>query len=191
MGKGGGMSARTLVNGLLSVVFVTASVSGVLLLAHATGSSSPDRAAADRVADDSASSVARAASAFDDGGARSTERRILARWDRQRAAAYADGDVAALRALYTRGSRTGAGDASILRDYVDRGLRVQHLRMQVLAFRVLRRAPSRLVLSVTDRLVGAEAVRGNERTRLPTDRADRRRITMVREHGRWVVDEVD
>lgn len=191
LGKGGGMSPRALLTGLLSVVFVTASVSGVLLLAHATEPTrGSDAAVARRVADDSAAAAAQAASAFGVGSARSAALRILSRWDHRRSTAYADGDVAALRRLYAPGSHAGRADVAILADYVGRGLRVEGLRMQVLAFRVVRRTPSRMVLAVTDRLVGARAVRGTRHVGLPTDRADRRRITMVRRDGRWVVSEV-
>lgn len=191
MGKGGDMSTRTLVTGFLSAVFVTASVLGVLLLAHRTApSANADVTVVDEIVAKSSSSAALAASAFGVGEARSSARRILAAWDRKRAAAYSGGDAASLRSLYAQGSRSGAADVALLEDYLDRGLHVEHLRMQMLSFRVESRTSKRLVVDVTDRLEGAVAVQGEQRTTLPKDRADQRRITLVRRSGSWLVSEV-
>lgn len=116
---------------------------------------------------------------------------ILADWDRRRASAWAEGDVAALRGLYVDGSRTGAADAALLRHYLRRGLTVEGLRTQVLALRVVGRSSSRLVLVVTDRVVGGRAVGRGASTpiALPADRASTRRVVVVREGGRWLVAE--
>jgi hypothetical protein len=114
---------------------------------------------------------------------------ILAGWDRRRAAAWGAGDVEALEGLYADGSRTGAADARLLRHYRDRGLTVRGMATQVLALDVVDRTPSRLVLVVTDRVVGAEAVGGASPVALPADRASTRRIVLVREDGAWLVAE--
>ena len=112
---------------------------------------------------------------------------ILAGWDERRAAAWADGDAVALATLYAAGSRTGAADVRLLRHYRARGLTVTGLTTQVLALDVVDRAPSRLVLVVTDRVVGGRAVGRGTPIALPADRASTRRIVLTREDGRWVV----
>lgn len=106
---------------------------------------------------------------------------ILAAWDERRAAAWAEGDPDALRTLYAAGSRTGAADVRLLRHYLRRGLRVEGLRTQVLALEVVGRASGRLVLVVTDRVVGGRAVGGAVPVALPADRASTRRIVLVRQ----------
>lgn len=112
---------------------------------------------------------------------------VLAEWDERRAAAWARGDAAALSDLYAPGSRSGAADVRLLRAYAERGLRVEGLTTQVLALRVLERSPRRLVLVVTDRVVGGSAVGGAAPVTLPADRASTRRVVLVRQRGRWVV----
>lgn len=114
---------------------------------------------------------------------------ILAAWDRSRSEAWADGDLAALRSLYADGSRAGAADVRLLRHYRERGLTVDGLATQVLALDVVERTPSRLVLVVTDRVVGGRAVGGASPVALPADRASTRRIVLVREGEHWVVAE--
>ncbi|MBD8869869.1 hypothetical protein IE331_09555 [Nocardioides sp. MJB4] len=113
----------------------------------------------------------------------------LAAWDLRRAAAYAEGDPAALRALYLPGSRTGARDLAVLRRWSRRGLRVTGMRTQVLSGLVLRRGRDRVVVRVTERLVGATAVGTAVRLRLPRDRPSRRTVTLVRRAGEWLVRE--
>ncbi|RYP84324.1 hypothetical protein EKO23_15910 [Nocardioides guangzhouensis] len=116
------------------------------------------------------------------------EASVLAGWDRRRAAAYSRGDVPALRSLYLPGSGAGEADVAVLRAWLRRGLRVEGLRTQVLDRRVVARGPGRMVLRVTDRMVGAVAVRaGGVRARLPADRPGERTVTLVRHEGRWVV----
>lgn len=119
--------------------------------------------------------------------------RVLAAWDERRAAAWAEGDTEALRSLYVDGSRAGAGDVLLLEDYLRRGLTVEGLRTQVLALDVVGQSPRRLVLLVTDRVVGGHAVGGASPVALPAARASTRRIVLVRpvqESGpEWLVAE--
>ena len=111
---------------------------------------------------------------------------VLRTWDRRRAAAYAVGSAEGLRALYVGGA--GSSDVRLLEGYRSRGWRVVGMRMQVLALAVTSRESSRLRLRVTDRLVGAVAIRAGERVRLPRDRASTRRLTLVRgRDGVWRV----
>lgn len=105
---------------------------------------------------------------------------VLHRWDRARADAYAAGDVMTLRSLYVEGSSAGTADARMLRSYLSRGLRVERMRMQVLAVRVLAQAPGRWRLLVTDRLDLAVAVGHGVRRPLPRDEASTRVVTLRR-----------
>ncbi|WP_416957980.1 hypothetical protein ACNKF0_09970 [Nocardioides sp. T5] len=115
---------------------------------------------------------------------------VLAAWDERRSAAWAEGDVAALKELYVDGSGAGAADVRLLRDYRRRGLRVEGLATQLLALRVTARSSERLELVVTDRVVGAEAVGAGEPVALPVARPSTRRVVLVREDGSWLVAEV-
>lgn len=115
---------------------------------------------------------------------------VLRSWDRARARAFAAGDVAALRRLYVPGSAAGTTDAGTLRAYLRRGLRVEGMRMQVLALDVLVGEPDRLRLVVTDRLAdGAVATGPGGAVPLPADRASTRTVELVRDgpHGAWQV----
>lgn len=113
--------------------------------------------------------------------------RILADWDERRAAAWAEGDAEALAGLYAGGSRTGKADVRLLRHYRERGLTVEGLTTQVLALEVVRRSPVRLVLVVTDRVIGGQVVGGASAVVLPADRASTRRVVLVREGEAWLV----
>ena len=112
---------------------------------------------------------------------------VLAAWDERRAAAWAAGDEDELARLYVDGSRTGAADVRLLRHYRSRGLRVVGLTTQVLALDVVERTSARLVLVVTDRVVGGRAVGGGSPVALPADRASTRRVVLARDDGRWLV----
>ena len=120
---------------------------------------------------------------------RAPERSVLERWDAARAAAWDSGSVRALRRLYVPGSEASRRDVGLLRRYADRGLRVAGLRTQVLSWSVVSSRPDRLVLRVTDRVVGGVAVRpgGATRARLPADRPTQRRLTLLRREGRWLM----
>lgn len=111
---------------------------------------------------------------------------VLREWDEARAAAYATGSVASLRELYAAGA--GASDVRLLRSYVRRGYRVEGMRMQLLAVRVLTERPGCWRLRVTDRLTGAQAVGYGERLALPRDRASTRTVRLERgRDDRWRV----
>ena len=113
---------------------------------------------------------------------------VLRDWDRARAAAWEDGDPAALRDLYARGSAAGRADVAMLRRWTDRGLRVEGMSMQVLAVELRLRTDRRLVLVVTDRLVGAVAVgAAGRRADLPRDGATRRRLEFRRAGADWLL----
>lgn len=114
---------------------------------------------------------------------------VLTDWDARRSAAWAAGDVDALAGLYTEGSRTGAADVRLLGHYRERGLTVVGLTTQLLAVTVVQRAPRRLVLDVTDRVVAGRAVGGSRPVSLPTDRASTRRVVLVRPGRTWLVAE--
>ncbi|HET7355921.1 MAG TPA: hypothetical protein VFJ09_04510 [Nocardioidaceae bacterium] len=113
---------------------------------------------------------------------------VLHAWDRRRAHAWATGDEQALADLYTAGSAAGRADVAMLRAYLNRGLRVTGLRMQVFAVRVLDHRPGLWRLRVTDRLARAVAVGAGGTVRLPRDGAATRVISLVRgRDGQWRV----
>ena len=115
---------------------------------------------------------------------------VLRHWDDRRARAFTSGSRAALTALYTRGSRTGAADLALLEGYRRRGLNVVGVSTQVLAAEVLPRSAGRIEMIVTDVLRDAVAVDGRgARWELPRDHATTRRVVLVRRGGRWLVDE--
>lgn len=109
---------------------------------------------------------------------------VLRGWDEARAAAYASGSVASLQDLYVGGA--GATDVRLLRSYLRRGYRVEGMRMQLIAVRVLAHGPGRWRLRVTDRLAGGEVVGYGARADLPRDRASTRTVRLARgDDGRW------
>lgn len=108
---------------------------------------------------------------------------LLRDWDLRRARAWAAGDPAALRGLYTAGSPAGRTDRSMLRRWRERGLRVEGLRMQLLRVRVRSRSADRVVLVVSDRLAGGVAVGDGVRRPLPRDAASTRTVTLRRAGG--------
>jgi hypothetical protein len=100
--------------------------------------------------------------------------------------------VHALRELYVPGSRTGRHDRAALTAYVDRGLRVTGLRMQLLAaeVEVARSGGDDLALVVTYRMTRAVARGGREPVVLPRDQATTWRVSLRRLVGEWRVAEV-
>ncbi|HZJ04041.1 MAG TPA: hypothetical protein VFD59_01045 [Nocardioidaceae bacterium] len=105
---------------------------------------------------------------------------IVRRWDRKRARAYARGDADALSGLYAFGSEVGTSDVALLRSYLHRGLRVEGLRMQLLAVEVLDHTSRRWRLRVTDRVHGGVAVGAGKRVMLPRDEATTHVVTLLR-----------
>ena len=114
-------------------------------------------------------------------------RDVLAGWDARRSAAWAEGDVAALRDLYVAGSHTGRADARMLAAYADRGLRVVGLATQVLALEVLDETAHELTVRVTDRIVGGVVTGDAGGTPLPRDRPTTRTLTLRLVEGTWLM----
>jgi hypothetical protein len=114
---------------------------------------------------------------------------VLRDWDRARSAAWAHGDVAALRRIYLPGSGAGAQDAEMLGRWVRRGLRVRGMTMQVLSVELRVRTERRIVLDVTDRLADAVAVPvgGGRSSALPRDALSTRRLAFVLTRTGWVL----
>ncbi|MCW2757699.1 MAG: hypothetical protein JWO46_1445 [Nocardioidaceae bacterium] len=112
----------------------------------------------------------------------------LREWDRRRARAWADGDPAALRALYVTGSSAGSADVRLLRRWASHGVRVQGLTEQVLSARVLELRPRRIRLVVTERLAAGSAGRpGTTGVRLPRGTTSTRDVVLRRTTGEWQV----
>ena len=111
----------------------------------------------------------------------------LRTWDERRAAAYAAGSVGELRNLYVAGSAVGAADVRLLRQYVERGLVIEGMQMQVLALDVLKETGSVLRVRVTDRLVGAAARGATGVLPLPQDSPSTRVVTLSAADGAWRV----
>ena len=78
----------------------------------------------------------------------------------------------------------------MLRAYVERGLHVTGLRMQVLAVEVREHGPRTWSLLVTDRLAQARAVGRGVRVALPRGRLSTRAVSLRRVAGEWRVVEV-
>jgi hypothetical protein len=78
-------------------------------------------------------------------------------------------------------SRAGRRDAALLRRYVERGLVVRDLRMQVLSLRVLRASADLLRLDVVDRVAGGDVAGA----RLPADAATRHVLELRLVEGAW------
>ncbi len=113
-------------------------------------------------------------------GATSRAREVLREWDRRRESAWSTADETALAALYLPGAVAGRRDVALLRRWSSRGARVDRLQPQVLALRVLREGPRRLVVRVTDRLGIVSATVAGEPVVLPRDGPSVRRIDLRR-----------
>lgn len=114
---------------------------------------------------------------------------VLRDWDRARSAAWARGDVAALRRIYLPRSKAGAHDVGMLSRWVERGLRVRRMTMQVLSVELRVRTERRIVLDVTDRLADAVAVvvGGGRSSALPRDGLTTRRLAFRLTRSGWVL----
>ena len=115
---------------------------------------------------------------------------VLREWDARRSRAWAAGDRAALADLYVVGSAAGRRDRRMLAAWTQRGLRVRGLRTQLLAVHVRREGPRRLVLRVSDRVVGGVATGRGRRLLLPRDSVTRHVVGLRLVSGEWRVDEV-
>ncbi|WP_127480823.1 hypothetical protein [Nocardioides pantholopis] len=165
--------------GLLAAIVTTA-------LAVGAGVLLPGLRDAERAAPAVSPASARAAAVADSGAERQA-RTVLATWDLRRADAWAHGDARALGRLYAAGSVAGRRDAAMLERWSARGLRVDGLATQLLDLAVVEQGPTRLVLDVTDRVGGGEAVGDGVRVDLPSDRPTRRRISLRVVAGEWRV----
>lgn len=116
---------------------------------------------------------------------------VVGEWDRLRAAAWAEGDVRALAALYTTASGAGDTDLQMLQRYVDRGLVVEGLTTQLLEVEQVRRSPDTLVVHVTDRVQGGTVVGEGVRQPLPRDLPTTRVVEFRLVERGWVVARVD
>lgn len=110
---------------------------------------------------------------------------LLHAWDERRAEAWSQADPAVLRDLYVAGSAAGRADVAMLRSWRARGLRVDHLELQLLAVQPLRRSPGRIVLDVTDRVAGGAAAPIG--LALPRDLASRHTVVLRLVAGEWRV----
>ena len=108
-------------------------------------------------------------------------------WDAQRSAAWSNADVEALDHLYAPGAAVGRKDAGMLDAYVERGLRVQGLKTQLLAVEQIRVDEEMMVLRVTDRLHAGTVVGPGVEQALPGDGVSTRRVTFRRFDGAWRV----
>lgn len=129
--------------------------------------------------------VTAASPALDRSAARAVD--VLEEWDRSRAAAYSSGDVAALRRLYVPGAAAGRYDVRVLREYAGRGLVVRDLVLQRSEVEVLSSSGRRLRVELLERLASATVVAADAEVSLPTDRPERRVVTLVRDGRQWRV----
>lgn len=167
--------SRRLVVGTVVLVLIGAGLAVWALLSHGRPAApAPVRVPAAVVAPEAESvGMARAVSSL----------AVLRDWDRARADAWAAGDADALRRLYVRGSGAGRADVAMLRRWSGRGVRVEGMTMQVLAVELRARTARRVVLVVTDRLVGARA--GG--VALPRDQATTRELVFRSVDGAWLL----
>jgi len=165
---------------VLGLLLPVAAAAGLLLRAPAN--LDPPDDTADAVSPDVVSPAA-APAAGTVAGPVARAAAVLRSWDEARAAAWARGSVRALRRLYAE--RAGASDVRLLESYLDRGLRVERMRTQVLALAVLAHRPGEWRLRVTDRLASGTAVRAGDRQRLPRDQATTRMLCLVSVDGAW------
>lgn len=113
---------------------------------------------------------------------------VLLQWEQARTTAYAEADVAGLRALYADRSTAGKADVRLLEDYRTRGIAVWQ-RSQVFEVRRLLAEGSRFTLRVTARTL--TAIGDGTRCRvLPTTLPTARDVGFVRTGDRWVVESV-
>ena len=165
------------VAGVIAVAVVALVTTGLLRSTQGDHRSSPARVPTPRIAPTVTLTEAVASLA------------VLRNWDRARSSAWARADVPALRRLYAPGSDAGAHDVAMLRRWVERGLRVRGMTMQVLSVDLRVRTERRIVLDVTDRLADALAVPagGGRAVALPRDGLTTRRLAFRATGGGWLL----
>lgn len=112
---------------------------------------------------------------------------VVRAWDARRARAWADGDPAALRDLYTVGAAVGRRDVAMLEAYAARGLVVEGLTTQLVAVEEVHVDEDTWVVEVADRVHAGTVVGKGVRRELPRDGVDRRRLTLRRDGETWRV----
>jgi hypothetical protein len=117
---------------------------------------------------------------------------VLDRLDASRAAAFAAGSPSALEEVYVPGSPASRRDESALRRLARSGLRVDGLRLDTVALRVLRESATTVRLQVTDVLAAHRLV--DRDGGVLQERAGRGEatwaVTLSRVDGRWRVYDV-
>lgn len=117
---------------------------------------------------------------------------VLDRLDASRAAAFAAGSPSALEEVYVPGSPANRRDESALRRLARSGLRVDGLRLDTVALRVLRESATTVRLQVTDVLAAHRLV--DRDGAVVQERAGRGEatwtVTLSRVDGRWRVYDV-
>lgn len=104
---------------------------------------------------------------------------VLARLDRQRAAAWRAGDPERLARVFAPGAPVLQRDRARLAEYVSRGFRVVGVRTSYATCRVVDRSSTKVTLDVVDQLTPALVVgAGQKRRRLPFDQPSSHRITL-------------
>lgn len=115
---------------------------------------------------------------------------VVRAWDAERSRAWAAGSLEELEELYAEGSRAGQRDVAMLRKYVDRGLVVEGLDVQLISVEEVRRGEESMVLDVTDRVHAGTVVGAGVDQSLPRDGADTRRLVFRLVEGEWLVERV-
>lgn len=104
---------------------------------------------------------------------------VLARLDRQRAAAWRAGDPERLAQVFAPGTPVLQRDRARLAEYVARGFRVVGVRTSYTTCRVVARTSTKVTLDVVDQLTPALVVgAGQTRRWLPFDQPSSHRITL-------------
>ena len=111
---------------------------------------------------------------------------LLGGLDVVRTEAFVTGEVARLRDVYVD-ERAARADASVLRSYRERGLRLDGMVLVRESCRVTKRSRHRVILDVVDHL-GPTQVHGDDGRRdLPRDRPTRRTVVLERVGDVWRV----
>lgn len=116
---------------------------------------------------------------------------VLQLLDRVRAKAWRQVSPTLLRRVYLPSTPEAQRDLSMLRQYAERGLSVEGVRLAFGAVIVARRTPQMVRLRVIDQLREATAVdQRGRRLKLPRDSPTRHTIELRRSAGSWRIAEV-